>query len=75
MKPKSPHNLALISKIRMAEKIEAAVVTLQGIHNLATDLAARQNLKRAIMSANNALRIYENNNLKVRTKTYSFTHD
>ena len=69
MKPRAPHNLALISKIRMAEKIEAAVVTLQGIHNLATDPRAKRNLKHAIMSANNALCIYDNENLKIRTRS------
>ncbi len=55
-------DLAVISNARMQTKIEGAIALLQSLHKMAVDSGARKNLKRAIISTQNALRIYEHHN-------------
>jgi len=55
--------LAVISKTRMVPKLEAVIEQLRSLHGMAVDKSARKNLKRALISTQNALKVYEHHNL------------
>lgn len=50
--------LAVISKHRMRVRIEKCIEELRVLHKMAIDPAARKNLKRAMISAQNALQVF-----------------
>ena len=56
--------LAVISKTRMEARIESVIGQLRSLHGMAVDKSARKNLRRALTSTENALRVYEHHNLK-----------
>jgi len=57
-------NLAVIGQMRMTEMIRSVVGQLESLYGMAIDKSARKNLRRAITSTENALRVYEHHNTK-----------
>ena len=56
--------LAIIRKTRMSAKFDDVIGRLRSLHGLAIDNGAQKNLKRAIVSTENAARVYQHHNLK-----------
>lgn len=49
-------------------KIEDVVERLRALHVIAVDKSAQKNLKRAMISTQNALRVYQHHNLKASNR-------
>jgi len=61
---RSTTTLSVISKRSMELKLEEAIGKLRSLHNLAVDKSVRKNLKRAMSSAESALKVFVHHNVK-----------